>query len=190
MKILDKIGLTIFSTMVLLIAIVVCCVIFGWLDTEIILEIMDMIIKSRVASNITLGVSIILILLAIKCIFFNSYSREQMKGKEGIVLENDNGKLLVSKDTIENLTNTVVKSFDSAESVMTKVELDRENNIRIYITLFVNPDAIIKDLTAKLQANIKATIKRSLDFDVKEVNIRIKNISPKKETIKTTSIKE
>ena len=100
-----------------------------------------------VANNVVLGVSIALILLAMKSIFFNSNSKEKMQSKEGILLENDNGKLLVSRDTIESLTNAVVKSFETAESVMTKVEVDEESHVKIYITLFVYPDAIIKDLS-------------------------------------------
>jgi len=183
MKILDKLGLMLFSIIGLIIAIVTCVVIIGWLDIDIVADIADILITDSVARNITFGVSIALIFLAIKCIFFNSFSREQMKGREGIVIENENGKLLVSKDTIENLTNSVVKSFDSAETVATRVELDKENNIKVYITLFVKPDAIIKELTNKLQQDVKATIKRSLDFEVKEVNIRIKNIAPKKEPV-------
>lgn len=183
MKFLDKLGLTIFSMIVLIISVVTCTVIFDWLSMSVVIEGMTRIIENTVASNIVLGISVLLILLAIKCIFFNSYSKEEMKGKEGIVLENENGKLLVSKDTIENLANSVIKSFESAESVMTKVELDRENNIKIYITLFVNPDAVIKDLTVKLQSDVKDAVKKSLDFDVKEVNVRIKNISPKKEPV-------
>ena len=45
----------------------------------------------------------------------------------------------------------------------------------------VHPDAVIKDLSAKLQSNVKEAIKKSLDLDVTEVNIRVKNISTKKE---------
>ena len=79
------------------------------------------------------------------------------------------------------MANTVIKSFDSAETVMTKVEVDEESHIKIYITLSVHPDAVIKDLSAKLQSNVKEAIKKSLDLDVTEVNIRVKNISAKKE---------
>ena len=76
-----------------------------------------------------------------------------------------------------------MKSFDSAESVMTRVEVDDETNVRIYITLFVYPNAVIKDLTSKLQQDVKQTVKKSLDLEVKEVNISIKNISSKKEPV-------
>ena len=70
-----------------------------------------------------------------------------MQSKEGILLENENGKLLVSKDTIESLAKAVVKSFNSAETLMTKVEVDEESKVKIYITLAVNPEAVIKDLS-------------------------------------------
>ena len=181
MKFLDKFNLAIFSIIILVISLIICLLSFGWLELDLALDGVSFIVKNTIANNVSLGISIVLIILAIKSIFFNSYSKEQIQNKEGILLENDNGKLLVSKDTIESLTNAVVKSFESAESVMTKVEVDNESHVKIYITLFVYPDAIIKELSSKLQTNVKDTIKKSLDLDVTEVNIRIKNISVKKE---------
>lgn len=181
MKFLDKFNLAIFSIIILVISLIICLLSFGWLELDLALDGLSFIVKNKIANNVSLGVALVLILLAIKSIFFNSFSKEQIQNKEGILLENDNGKLLVSKDTIESLTNAVVKSFESAESVMTKVEVDNESHVKIYITLFVYPDAIIKELSSKLQTNVKDTIKKSLDLDVTEVNIRIKNISVKKE---------
>lgn len=181
MKILDKFNLVLFSIIILIISLIICILTFGWLDLNLIIRGIYFLVTDKLASNISLGVSIVLILLAIKSIFFNSFSKEKMESKEGILLENDNGKLLVSRDTIESLTNAVVRSFESAQNVMTKVEVDSESHIKIYITLFVYPDAVIKELSNKLQINVKDTIKKSLDLEVTEVNIRIKNITVKKE---------
>ncbi len=181
MKGLDRFNLVLFALLILVISLIICVLSFGWLSLDLTINGIKFLITNTLACNITLGISIILIVLSLKSIFFNSYSKEKVEGKDGILLENDNGKLLVSKDTIESLTNTVVKSFESAETVMTKVEVDEESHIKIYITLFVYPDAVIKELSNKLQTNIKDTIKKSLDLDVTEVNIRIKNISTKKE---------
>ncbi len=181
MKILDKFNLVFFSIIILVLSLSVCLLSFGWLGLDLVLNGVLYLATDVVAGNIALGISIILILLAIKSIFFNSFSKEGIQGREGILLENDNGKLLISRDTIESLTNTVVKSYESAENAMTKVEVDEESNVKIYITLFVYPDAIIKELSTKLQKNVKETIKKSLDLEVTEVNIRIKNISVKKE---------
>ena len=183
MKILDKIGLVLFSIIILVISLLLCIVISGWLDLEFVVDGLEYIVTNEIAGKVTVAILFVFILLALKCIFFNSDSKESSKTKEGILLENENGKLLVSKDTIESLTNSVVKNFETAETVMTKVDLDEENNVRIYITLSVHPDAIIKDLTNKLQNDVKTTVKRSLDLDVKAVNVRIKNINAKKENI-------
>lgn len=183
MKFLDKLGLVVFSVIVLLLSLVVCILVSGWLDIEVVENIVEYAFEDGVIRIVLLVVAILLALLALKCIFFSSSSKESSKSKDGILLENENGKLLVSKDTIENLTNSVVKTFDSAESVMTKVNVDEQSGLSIFITLFVYPDAVIKDLTKKIQTNVKDCIKKSLDLDVKEVNVRIKNITSKKETV-------
>lgn len=181
MKVLDKIGLVLFSTLILLGSLVAVIAIAGWLDLNLIIEAVEYGITDDVVSKVIFGISIVLILLAVKCIFLNSDTKSTSSTKDGILLENDNGKLLVSKDTIESLTNAVVKNYQTAQSVMTKVDLDNENNVSVYITLFVYPDAIIKDLTVSLQRDVKATVKKSLDLEVKNVNVRIKNITAKKE---------
>ncbi len=180
MKGLDRFNLILFSIIILVLSILGCFLQFGWINIDLATDGISFLLENTVASNITLGLAIVLILLSVKSIFFNSYASES-QGKDGILLENDNGKLLVSRDTIESLTNTVIRSFDSAETIMTKVEVDEESHIKIYITLSVHPDAVIKDLSAKLQSNVKEAIKKSLDLDVTEVNIRVKNISVKKE---------
>lgn len=129
-------------------------------------------------SNILLTLSVVFILLAIKCIFFDSNNKQEMDYKNGILLENSNGKLLITKDTLENLVNSVVKGFESAENVTTRIELDKENNVRVYINLSVKENAIIKELSTNLQNKIKTTIKKTSDLEVKEVNIKVKDIEP------------
>lgn len=176
MKILDRIGLALFSSLMLIISIIVCLMIFGWLSVDLVHELVVMAINDSVSSNIMLGLSIAFILLAIKCIFFDSSSKKEMDYKNGILLENSDGKLLITKDTIENLVNSVVKGFDSAENVTTRVELDKENNVTVFVNLSVKENAIIKELSTNLQTKIKTTIKKTSDLEVKEVNIKVKDI--------------
>ncbi len=176
MKILDRIGLALFSSLMLIISIIVCLMIFGWLSVDLVHQFVVMAINDSVSSNIMLGLSIVFILLAIKCIFFDSSSKQEMDYKNGILLENSDGKLLITKDTIENLVNSVVKGFDSAENVTTRVELDKENNVTVFVNLSVKENAIIKELSTK----IKTTIKKTSDLEVKEVNIKVKDIEPVK----------
>lgn len=180
MKILDRIGLALFSSLMLIISIIVCLMIFGWLSVDLVHELVVMAINDNLSSNIMLGLSIVFILLAIKCIFFDSSSKQEMDYKNGILLENSDGKLLITKDTIENLVNSVVKGFDSAENVTTRVELDKENNVTVFVNLSVKENAIIKELSTNLQTKIKTTIKKTSDLEIKEVNIKVKDIEPVK----------
>ena len=178
MKILDRIGLALFSSIMLIISIIACLMIFGWLNADLVHQLVVMAISDSVSSNIMLGLSIVFILLAIKCIFFDSSSKQEMDYKNGILLENSDGKLLITKDTIENLVNSVVKGFESAENVTTRVELDNENNVTVFVNLSVKENAIIKELSTNLQTKIKTTIKKTSDLEVKEVNIKVKDIEP------------
>ena len=183
MKTIERISLAIFSSIILILSVILCLAIFGWLDLEFIGNILNIAVTDNVISKILLAFAIIFILLAIKCIFFDSSAKEKEENKNGILLENSNGKLLITKETIENLVNAVVKGFDSAEEVNTRIELDKDNNLTVFVNLVVKENAVIKELSTNLQNRIKDTIKKSSDLDVKEVNIKVKNIEPVKENI-------
>ena len=88
---------------------------------------------------------------------------------------------MISKETIENLVNSVALNFQSAEDVTTRIELDKDNNVKVFINLIVNEEAVIKDLSANLQSRIKEKVKAATDLEVKEVNITIKKVAPKKQ---------
>lgn len=181
MKIIDRISLVIFSIIILALSLVTGFVISGWLEIDLISEWTVKILSNNVAGPIVFGLAIIFSILSVKCIFFSANSKE--KSKEGILLENENGKLLVSKDTVENITTSVIKNFESVESSNTRVDVDNENKISVFITLAVYSEAIIKDLAAKIQSDVKEAVKKSLDLEIKSVNVRIKNITAKKENI-------
>lgn len=178
MKPLEKITLIIYSNIMLILSIILCLLIFGWLDHGIMLNLCNKALTLEMPSKIILVLSIVFILLSIKCIFFSSTEKEE-KSKQGVLLENENGKLMISQETLENLVNSVAKGFESAEEISTKVALDKDNNVLVYVNLTVSPNAVIKELSTNLQAKIKETIKKASDLEVKEVNIRVRNIAPK-----------
>lgn len=181
MKILDKIALVLFSCIILILSVVLCLLIFNWVDLNTVMSYLRMLLNNGTASNIALGVSVVCILLAVKGIFYTTDKNSDGGVENGILLQNENGKLLVSKDTIQNLVSGVVKGFENTQDVTSKVILGKENNVNIDVVLFVEQEAIIKDLSTKLQVAIKDVIKNSLDLEVKEVNIKVKNIAPKQE---------
>lgn len=181
MKILEKVTLIIYSYVMLILSILACLLVFRWLDPELVGGIVNNILSGDISGKIVLGVSVVFILLSIKCIFFDSTSKEQIKERQGVLLENESGKLMISKETIENLVNSVAKGFESTEDVTTRVELDKENNVRVYANLVVSSEAVIKDLSAKLQTSIKDKIKKATDLEVNEVNITVKKVADKQQ---------
>ena len=174
MKILEKLTLIIYSYVILIISVLACLLVFGWVDIDLVGEIIKGAIVSSTWGKVILGVSVVFILLSIKCIFFDSTSREQIKERQGVLLENESGKLMISKETIENLVNSVAKGFESTEDVTTRVELDKDNNVKVYANLIVSSEAVIKDLSAKLQTSIKEKIKKATDL---EVNVHVQGVN-------------
>lgn len=181
MKILEKITLIIYSNIMLILSILLCLLVFGWLDVSTVTDIMEKVVIGETSGKVVLGFSILFILLSIRCIFFDPTSKEEIKERQGVLLENESGKLMISKETIENLVNSVALNFQSAEDVATRVELDKENNVKVFVNLMISQDAVIKDLSANLQAKIKEKVKNATDLEVKEVNITVKKVVPKKE---------
>lgn len=174
MKVIEKITLIIYSNLILIMAVIACLLVFGWLDIDIVQGLTRTLIISSTSSKIILGVSIVFILLSIRCIFFDPSSKQEIKDKQGILLANENGKLMISKETIENLVEAVTKEYKTAKEVSSKVELDKDNNVNIFVNLVVGADTVIKDLSIDLQNKIKNKVKETTDLDVKEVNITVK----------------
>ena len=108
MKLLDKIGLALFSTLVLILAIVTCLMIFGWLDSDLVYNFIEAAVHGQVSSNILLVASMILILLAIKCIFFDSTSKQEVDYKNGILLENPPKKTMMKPQTQKTRKHTQI----------------------------------------------------------------------------------
>lgn len=184
MKILERIALILFSIIMLFVSIISCLLIFNIMELKTIFNFLEDVIENQTVTRVILGFAIVSILLAIKSLFFPSKIKKKQEIKTGVLLENKDGRLLISRNTIENLVNSVVKSFTDAVDVQTKVNLDADNNITVFVSLLVKEEAIIKELSANIQNKIKETVKRSTDLDVNQININIKNIENQKNSIK------
>lgn len=184
MKIIDKIILNIYSLIILIESIIVILLIFGWAKIETIIYIIKDMLNNNIAYNVVFGISVVFIILSIKAIFFKNArdkidlveTKRKDKMGEGVLLENEDGKLLISKETIERLANSVVNNFENIQDAKTKVIINNKNDITIVIELQILQNTVIKDLNANLQSRIKEVIKQATELEVNEVNIKIKNI--------------
>ena len=181
MKVIEKITLIIYSNIILILSIIACAIIFRWLDISVVQSLARDLLLYGTSSKVILGISIVFILLSLRCIFFDPTSKQELKDKQGILLANDNGKLMISKETIEDLVEAVTKQYKMAKDVSSRVELDKENNVNIFVSVVVGSDTVIKDLSSYLQEKIKNKVKETTDLEVKEVNITVKKAVPEKQ---------
>lgn len=176
MKFIDKIILCIFSVLILLESVFLCFFVFGWINVTDFYVAINRLLADSGSCNILLGLCAIFILLAIKGIFFESKTEEEKDSNTGILLENDDGKLIVTKEALISIVNSVVSGFESVKSQQCKIVLDENNDLSIMLTMEVSDNAIIKELSNNIQLRIKEEIKKSLDVDVKKLDIKVKNL--------------
>ena len=180
MKLIDKVIYFIFSTIVLAIVVIVF---MGLLNIGGVNHIFSFI-GGMPNMNFTqeqmiyiIIVGILLIIMAIKGILFQTKLEEN---KDAIILENSSGKLIISRRTLENLVKDISNGVKGVENSSARVNVEKDTDLIISIDIVVK-EGSIKDITKKLQEDVKIAIKKASDLNVSEVNVNIKNIKKKNE---------
>ena len=176
MKKISKLVLVIFSILILVIGIGINLLVVGWLDYDTAFSLIQKMLTQSPSNKVILIFTEVCMVLALLCIFVDTSDKKEPKGGRDVLMQNDNGKLMISTETIENIVNTVVRTFPQAKETNTKIQLDNQNNVDVLVNLTVTKDVIIKDMTVNMQNKIKEAIKKTSDLEVNEVNVRIKNI--------------
>ncbi len=180
MKFLERLALVIYSYIVILLSVVLCLLVFNWIDIESLNRIVETVVTGDISSKVVLGLSVVFILLSIKCIFFDERSKEKLKEAQGILLKNENGELMISKETIDNMVKNAVASFEDIKECKTRIDVNMENQIMITLVLAVNGNTVIKDLASNIQDKVKDEVKKVSDLEVKTVNIKITELQEDK----------
>lgn len=178
MKLIERFSLRLFSIIIIFLSIITILTVTSVLHIDFLFRALSFTIENETYARITIIVSVILILLGIKSLL--SRLKPEDESKNGIILENASGKLVISKESLENLIAGVSKNIPGAESISSKTVLDKDRNLKVYVTTVVSDDVVLKDISTDLQKRIKEAMKNTADLDVKEVNIKIKNITNKK----------
>ena len=176
MKLVDKVIYFIFSVIILAIVVVMFTVILniGGVVNPVfnfISNIPNMSFTQEQMTYIVI-IEILLFIMAIKGILFQSKLEEN---KDAIILENNSGKLIISRKTLENLVKDISNGVQGVESSFARVNVSKDTELIISIDIVVK-EGSIKDITKKLQEDVKIAIKKASDLNVAEVNVNIKNI--------------
>ena len=175
MKLIDIIIYFIFSSIIF---IIIALAIMGLYDVEFAKNIIiNLVGYLRDFSAMNMGtiliISVIIEIMAIKGMFFQSGKEEK---RDAIILENSSGKLIISRKTLENLVKDIANNVNGVENAIAKVMVEKDTDLAILIDIVVK-EGSIKDITKKLQEEVKMSIKKASDLNVAEVNVNIKNIN-------------
>lgn len=175
MKLIDRIIYFMFSSIIF---IIIALAIMGLYDVEFAKNIIiNLVGYLRDFSAMNMGtiliISVIIEIMAIKGMFFQSGKEEK---RDAIILENSSGKLIISRKTLENLVKDIANNVNGVENAIAKVMVEKDTDLAILIDIVVK-EGSIKDITKKLQEEVKMSIKKASDLNVSEVNVNIKNIN-------------
>lgn len=174
MKVIEKLVLILYSLLMLVISGVLCLVIFRVIDTSTISNWINYILDDSSLSIIALGVAVLFILLSVRCIFFRKKKKIKKSTETDILLENDSGRLLISKRAIENsVKNVINEAVKTNPEIKVTVDIDPASNISTYISIILDKSVKVREFSVGLQSKIKERIKEDFDLEVKQVNIKI-----------------
>ena len=154
MKIIDKVTLKIFSFIMLIISIVLFMI-----SIQILPESIFGVLLSRLFTMVTAGrtiliiVSIVLCLLSVKCLFF-TYSRKDRNFEDDV--------------------NSVILRTDEIIDAKIIVDINTDNEVSVKLAIDVIQGVAIKNVTSKLQSDIKNMVKETTDITIKSVDIDVK----------------
>ena len=168
--------LAIFSAIVLIISITLCLIGFGWIEPSVYSILISKAYASQTGTYVLIGSCTVLALLAIKCLFFTDMtSKDDEEEGSGILLQNEDGRLLITADTLRNMVEGVITDFDEITDSITRINITKENDVIIEISIDVLRGTVIKDVTSRLQTKVKKEIKAATDLEIKYVNVKVRN---------------
>ena len=159
MKLVDRFSMIVFSIIAFILSGFTILVSTNIIDVDIFNSMFDLLSENIV---LTVCVCILLCLWSVSNIFYA------------------NGSLLITRESISNLVESVLKKNDEIKEASVKIEFDADKDVIINIVAIIKDNAIIKETSSKLQENIKLAIKRATDLEVSNVNIKIKNVEQEK----------
>lgn len=171
MKGFEKFLLILFSILTLAIAISIILTSTQMIDLAPILKNLEnILINNKVASVVTGGIFVLILLLGI---FSSSGSKEEVKS--GLAIQGEKGTVYITKDTFESIIESITRSYAELRNVKVTIDMTEEGVVANVFAMIL-PDTVVPTLTAKLQENIKSSIKKQTTVEIKEANIKIKGV--------------
>ena len=133
MKLLQEIALTLFAIIILVFVVLSTAIMFNWLGLDAVNHYLQSMIANENAKIVLLVLNIIFTILAFVCIFYDSEKKNSTK--DGVLLENEKGNLLISRNALTKIIEGVVNEFESVKIGDIRISLDKEGFLSINIQI-------------------------------------------------------
>ena len=175
-KVMSKIGFVISAIIVLMLSLLLCTLIWGWITPDQVMSVIVMALSNGVVAKILLGVAIVLVMLTTFSIANGSDDKSVNGVKEGVIISKDSGDLVISKSTLEDMVFNTVSKYANVQNPQIGVIVKKNGKVLVYITMDVANDTVIKDLSNRIQNDISSTIKNCTELEVENVNVSVRGI--------------
>ena len=175
MRLVERFSIIVFSIIVFILSVLSILISVDIVSVDIFSDIFS---KANENNTVAICLCLLFAIWSIANIFFKSDSNSDVAN--GVLLENENGSLLITKESISNMVDSVIKKNQDIKDASVKIEFDDNRDIAINIVAIVKDNVVVKDTFSRLQDSIKLTIKRTTDLDVSNVNIKLKNVEQEK----------
>lgn len=170
MSILDRIILTVYMLLMVVVSLFLIVIPFGLIPSNVVGMAVDM-----VSSNwYYLLVGLVLLVVSIKLLLSGVSSGKKTRG--GVIKASEFGEIRISMETFESLGMKVVKQISGVRDAKVRVDIG-EAGLIVFVRLLVLPDVNIPKTMSDVQGSIKSYIESITEVLVKEVKVEIQNIA-------------
>ncbi len=178
MRILDRIISFIFSIIMLMLSIILILAGTGVIESQMIIDFLASnvfskeILSKGIFNPITIT-GIVIFVLSLKTTIFLSLFK--VAARAPVTVKTKNGEVQIAIDTIINTSRTATMMFENVREANIKV-LKKGKGVIIKEDLQVYSDTSIKELTEKVQREVKDKVTATTGVTVHDVNIEVKGI--------------
>lgn len=170
MTILDRIILTIYMLLMVLVSLVIVILPFNLVPLSYInLAVTELSTKWYYCIG-----GIVLLGISLKLLFSGVKSSSNSRG--GIVKPSEFGDIKISTQTFESLSLRAVRQISGIKDVKVRVDIAPEG-LTIYARLLVLPDINMTKIVTEVQGRMKEYVESITDMAVKEVRVDVENVA-------------
>lgn len=180
MKFLDRLINFIFSLVMIIVSVTVLLVIFDFSSVEFVNGLFDDYVWNTEYETIVIVVSTLVFLAGLKTTIFLADFKK--KKKIPIMVNTGNGNVQIASETIESTAKAVARSYEEVKDVNAKM-VNKPKGVVIYMSLLVAQDTNIRELTKKIQEEVKTKVNDTTGVIVLNTDIKVKNIIEKNKKV-------